>query len=256
MYIYAYNEAGDAVGSTCNLKVYGSDTALIADDKGPEIDIYLDDRSFRSGDVVTPTPMLIVDLQDGSGINASGAGLGHRIEAWIDDSPTSIDLTEFYTTSAEDYRMGSAERELLELVPKEYKVRVRAWDIFNNPAEATAYFRILEGEAGDLVVTDVVNYPNPMGKETTFLFRHNQTRPLDVQIDLFTPGGRKIRTLESLNVTDRFVQIPWDGHDRDGDRVANGVYFYRLRVTLAGVEGEQGVEAQTIEIIEKVAVAQ
>ncbi len=253
MYVYAYDEKGDAAGATCNLKVYGSDTISIPEWDGPEIDIYLDDRSFRSGDVVTPTPMLIVDLMDTSGINASGAGLGHRIEAWIDENPNSIDLTEFYTTLPEDYRQGSAERELLDLVPGEYKVRVRAWDIFNNPAEATAYFRILEGEANDLLVTDVVNYPNPMGMETKFLFRHNQTRPLDVQIDIFTAGGRKIRTLEAQNVTDRFVQVPWDGHDRDGHRVANGVYFYRLRVALTGLEGEEG---QTVEVIEKVAVAQ
>ncbi len=253
LYVYAYNDVGDAAGATCNVKVYGSDTAVVADGNGPDIEIYLDDRSFRSGDVVTPTPMLIVDLEDGSGINASGAGLGHRIEAWIGENPNPVDLTEFYSTSATDYRIGSAERELLDLEPGEYKVRVRAWDIFNNPSEGTAYFRILEGEAEDLVVTDVVNYPNPMGRETEFLFRHNQSRPLDVKIDIFTAGGRKIRTLEEKNVTDRFVRVPWNGHDRDGRRVANGVYFYRLRVTVAGGEGD---EERTIEVIEKIAVAQ
>ena len=253
LYVYAYSSTRDAGGATKHLKVYGSDTSVVADANGPDINIYLDDRSFRSGDVVTSTPMLIVDLEDGSGINASGAGLGHRIEAWIGDDPNPVDLTEFYSTSVEDYRSGSAERELLNLEPGEYKIRVRAWDIFNNPSEGTAYFRILEGEPEALMVTDVMNYPNPMGKETEFLFHHNQSRPLDVQLDIFTAGGRKIRTLESSGVTDRFVRLPWDGNDRDGRHVANGVYFYRLRVTLVGQEGEEG---QSVEIIEKVAVAQ
>lgn len=253
LYAYAYSETEDAAGATCNVKIYGSDTAQIVDGDGPDIRIFMDNRTFRSGDVVTPTPMLIVDLEDGSGVNASGAGLGHRIEAWIGDNPTPIDLTEFYTTSPADYRTGSAEREVLDLKPGEYKVRVRAWDIFNNPAETSAFFRIVEGEADDLVVTDVVNYPNPMGKETEFLFRHNQNRPLDVSIDIFTAAGRKVQRMEARNVTDRFVRIPWDGHDMDGRRLANGVYFYRLRVTIAGGDGGEG---QSVEIIEKLAVAQ
>ena len=253
LYAYAFSKSSDAVGATCNIKVYGSDTAVISDGNGPDIHIFLDDRSFRSGDVVTQTPMLLVDLEDGSGINASGAGLGHRIEAWIGDDPNPIDLTEFYTTSATDYRFGTAERELLELPSGEYKVRVRAWDIFNNPSESTAFFRILEGgEEGELQVTEVSNYPNPMGRETSFLFRHNQSQPLDVEIDIYTSGGRKIRHLEQRSVTDRFVRVSWDGHDSDGDRVGNGIYFYRLRVSVAGGEGEG---SQRVEVIEKVAVA-
>jgi hypothetical protein len=250
IYAYAWEPGRDGVGSTCNVIVYGSDTSATIETSGPDIFIFMDDRTFRSGDVVTPTPMLIVDLEDESGINASGAGIGHRIEAWIGENPNPIDLTEFYSTSATDYRVGSAEREILDLEPGEYRVRVRAWDIFNNPSEATAFFRILEGEAGDLAVTDVLNYPNPMGKQTEFLFRHNQSAPLDVTVDIFTSAGRKIRVLRSPGVTDRFVRIPWDGRDSDGRRVANGVYFYRLRVVLGEGEGEQ-----VVEVIEKVAVA-
>lgn len=250
LYAYAFTESEDAAGGTAHIRVYGSSTVEVTDKDGPDINVYLDDRSFRTGDVVTPTPMLIVDLQDTSGINASGAGLGHRIEAWIGESSTPIDLTEFYTTSPTDYREGSAERELLDLEPGEYKVRVRAWDIFNNPSQTTTYFRVVAGEQEDLVVTEVANYPNPMGKETEFLFRHNQSVPLDVQVDIYTASGRKIRRLERRQVTDRFVRIPWDGHDTDGGRVANGVYFYRLRVEVAGEEGK------SVEVIDRVAVAQ
>lgn len=251
IYAYAWEKGRDGVGSTCNVVIYGSDTAASIETDGPAITIFVDDRTFRSGDIVTPTPMLIVDLEDESGINASGAGIGHRIEAWVGESPNPIDLTEFYSTSPTDYRLGTAEREILDLEPGEYRVRVRAWDIFNNPSESTAWFRIVEGEPDDLVVTDVLNYPNPMGKETEFLFRHNQSAPLDVTIDIFTAAGRKIRRLDARGVTDRFVRVPWDGRDADGRRVANGVYFYRLRVLLG-----EGEEQQIVEVIEKVAVAQ
>jgi hypothetical protein len=249
IHAYAYSGVTDAVGSSRNVRVFGSDVSTVSDTAGPAISIYLDDRSFRSGDVVTPQPLLIVDLSDTSGINSSGSSLGHRIEAWIDGSPNAIDLTDFYQTGVTDYRVGSAERTLLGLAPGEHHVKVRAWDIYNNPRMGEALFRITEGGEANLVVTNVVNYPNPMGRETEFTFQHNQSRPLDVEIAIFTMGGRKVRTLEARSVSDRFVRIPWDGTDSDGAPMANGVYFYRIRVSVPGNE-----EAGTYESIEKVAI--
>lgn len=250
---YAYNDVEDAVGGTNHIMVYGSDTTTIVDTEGPKIKIFLDDRTFSSGDVVTPTPMLIVDLRDGSGINSSGAGIGHRIEAWINGSPNAVDLTDLYTTSPTDYREGSAERELLNLEQGEHTVRVRGWDIFNNPAEATATFKIVgTGENPALQVTEIANYPNPMTRETDFTFRHNQSVPLDVEIAIFTPGGRKVQTLEAKAVQQRRVKLHWDGRDSDGDPLANGVYYYRVRATKTSAEG--GV-SETVETIEKLVVA-
>jgi hypothetical protein len=221
----------------------------VNDTAGPAIRIFLDDRSFRSGDVVTPQPLLIVDLADTSGINSSGSSLGHRIEAWIDGSPTAIDLTEYYQTSLTDYRSGSAERSLLGLEPGEHHIRVRAWDIYNNPRVGEAIFKITEGGEAELVVTNVVNYPNPMARETEFTFQHNQSRPLDVEIAIFTAAGRKVRTLEARSVTDRFVRVHWDGTDADGDPLANGVYLYRLNVRVPS-----NPDAGEYESIEKVAI--
>jgi hypothetical protein len=35
---------------------------------------------------------------------------------------------------------------------------------------------------------------------------------------------------------DSFVKVPWDGRDRDGDVIANGVYLYKL--TVRTVDGQ------------------
>lgn len=249
VYAYAYNENGDAAGMTRNVIVYGADNSPVTDTDGPDIKLFVDDRTFRSGDVVTPEPLLIVDLADPSGINSSGSSIGHRIEAWIDGDPNSVDLTETYQTQPTDYGQGTAQRRLLELGPGEHQIRVRAWDIYNNVSEGSTYFRIADADENELKVLDVVNYPNPMARETDFLFRHNQTRPLDVDLSIFTPSGRKVRELEARSVSDRFVRIRWDGTDADGHQLANGVYLYRLRVRVVG-----DTEDREFETIEKVAV--
>jgi hypothetical protein len=250
MHVYAFNDQQDAAGATAHIRVYGTDTATVTDVHGPELHLFLDDRSFRSGDMVTPTPLLIVDLADSSGINSSGSGLGHHIEAWLDGSARSIDLSDNYQTLPTDYGKGSVERRLLDLTPGEHQIRVRGWDIFNNPSEGVAYFRIGEHADSVLEVEQVVNYPNPMSRETDFTFVHNQTRPLDVEIAIFTLSGRKLRQLETRGARERFVRVHWDGTDSDGGLLANGVYLYRLKVRIAG--DESGNEYQ---IIDKVAIA-
>jgi flagellar hook assembly protein FlgD len=51
-----------------------------------------------------------------------------------------------------------------------------------------------------------------------------------VTVRIFTIAGRLIQELESHHVTDVTVRVPWDGRDRDGAAIANGVYVYKIIV--------------------------
>ncbi len=75
--------------------------------------------------------------------------------------------------------------------------------------------------------------PNPFADATVFTFRQNQTVPLDVEVKIYTLAGRLIQSLEQTSAGEPFVRIPWDGRDRDGDVLANGVYLYKLIVRTA-----------------------
>ncbi len=104
--------------------------------------VYLDSRSFRPGDMVSERPTLIVDLRDSSGINTSISGIGHRIEAWVNNSMQSKDLTESYTSKLDDYREGTVEYPLNGLAQGRNSIRVRAWDSYNNSATAETFFDV------------------------------------------------------------------------------------------------------------------
>jgi flagellar hook assembly protein FlgD len=52
--------------------------------------------------------------------------------------------------------------------------------------------------------------------------------PIDVEVRIYTIAGRLIQTLQEYSIADRFVRIPWDGRDHDGDPIANGVYLYKV----------------------------
>lgn len=70
------------------------------------------------------------------------------------------------------------------------------------------------------------NMPNPFNPKTTIAF--TLPAPQDVTIDVFDISGRKVVTLlsDSLGAGRHFVE--WTGRDADGQRVASGVYFYRM----------------------------
>ena len=77
----------------------------------------------------------------------------------------------------------------------------------------------------------LVNYPNPLNPETWIPY-HLATAG-DVVITIYNARGRVVRRLEFGHqpagyYTSRARAAHWDGRNRMGERVASGVYFYRL----------------------------
>lgn len=98
----------------------------------------------------------------------------------------------------------------------------------------------------DFALTDVLNYPNPLRNEerTTFSFR--LTADADyVDFDIYTVNGRRVREMRGLpghagyNPSSGDAAITWDGRDQDGDKVANGLYFVRVRAVSRGRTAEE-----------------
>ena len=84
----------------------------------------------------------------------------------------------------------------------------------------------------DLVIENVLNYPNPFINYTEFWFNHNSSTPLNVTIQIFTISGRLVKTILGTtdpNENNSFSRdFYWDGRDDFGDKVGKGVYIYKL----------------------------
>lgn len=227
LFAYAFDEDRRrfAKGSSKQFTVGGVNTTIADDEEGPEIDIFLDTRSFKAGDFVNPIPLLIVDLFDETGVNATGLGIGHDIQAWIDDEAQGINLTKSYSVSLVDFRKGTVEQELFNLACGRHSLRVRAWDVFNNYSESETYFQIPCGATP--VLDEVYNYPNPFSGETRFSFRHSELEPVATELQIYSADARLVRTLHG-EVNTRSATVPWDGRDGEGNILPNGSYHYRL----------------------------
>lgn len=223
--IYFSNDSTDGAGFT-NITVNGTNPDALPDSLGPQIKLYLDRKSFRPGDVVGSSPTLIAELSDSNGLNTSGASIGHRLEAWLDEKPESFDLSDYYKSKLDTYTEGVIEYPLGTLSKGTHKLRLRAWDTYNNSSTEETMFNVVSGDG--LKISNVFNYPNPFSSATVFTFEHNQVVNIDVQVKIYTVAGRLIQTIKQNNIANQFARIPWDGRDRDGDVPANGVYLYKI----------------------------
>ncbi|MCU0428058.1 MAG: type IX secretion system sortase PorU [Candidatus Kapabacteria bacterium] len=231
LFVYAVSTDGRKFGrgATSQFTIGDVDETAVNDGIGPEIRLFLDTRSFKAGDFVGTTPTLIADIYDATGVNATGTGIGHDIQCWIDNNPIPITLTQSYRISLEDPRRGTVERILSALSPGLHRIRVRAWDIFNNYSESETYFRVV-GAGEQLVLTELLNYPNPFTETTTLRFRHNQITEQPYTVGIYSTNGVPVKIFSGMT-TSRTIEIPWDGRDEFGNRVASGAYIFNVNLT-------------------------
>ena len=224
---YFSNNSTQGSGFTTRFNLSGIDTNAAIDTTGPEIAIYMGNRTFRTGDIINQNSKIITDFYDFSGINLTGT-IGHKIEAIMDDNENNkIDLTPFYNSTT-GYQYGSLEYPIESIADGKHNLKIKAWDTYNNFNVGSVDFVVMN--SSELKVENVYNYPNPMRDNTSFLFQHNLDIPLKVEIKIYTVSGRIIKELNSPNVTEKFVKIDWDGKDTDGDNIANGTYLYKVIV--------------------------
>ena len=134
------------------------------------------------------------------------------------------------------------------MVSGEYELWIQAEDRsrnvsgnFGNPQSGLDY-RISFEVIREASITRVVNYPNPFTSSTRFVFTLTGTTPPDYfKIQVMTVSGKIVREitlaeLGQLRIGRNITDYAWDGTDQFGDRLANGLYLYRV---VASIEGER-----------------
>lgn len=250
---YAVNNTStvDAHGEYSEVIVGGSEKVIDTDLSAPEVNIFINDTTFSSGQVVGPSPILLVKLVDENGINISNAGFGNELLLTLNDNEPII-LNEYYSTALDTYQEGWITYPLDNLEPGRYQATIEASDIFNNAAQETIEFFITEENSIEL--TEIFSYPNPIMPgvdETTISFRHDRLgEDLQTFLTITDMQGNEILT-ESYrfdNVSESTLQIVWNLASSGAGRVGKGIYIYRLKVQ-SKVDGSSGEVFRRIVIL-------
>jgi hypothetical protein len=210
----------------------GSDNLAVADEQGPDIEIFLNTLSFSSGDITTPDPMLMVQLFDSSGINTVGNGIGHDIVAIIDDNyHEPLVLNDYFTPETDSYQKGDIQYRIGPFANGLHTLTLKVWDVLNNSSEKTIEFQVDSGAR--LSISNLQSRPNPYYEGTSFFFENNKPgSALDVTIRIYSLMGKLLTALEYSVLTESTESglLYWNGKDASGNELPPGLYVYTLVV--------------------------
>lgn len=124
-------------------------------------------------------------------------------------------------------------------VDGEYEMIVTGKDKSNNTAGNIEY-RVVFEVINKPMISNMLNYPNPFTTSTAFVFTITGNEiPQNIKIEIMTITGKIVREitkdeLGTLRIGRNITEFKWDGTDQYGQKLANGIYLYRVITNLNG----------------------
>ena len=218
-------------------------TVYVEKDKiNPLFDVTFDGRHIIDGEYVSANPEILFRLKDENKYLALNDTSGFLIYMYYPNNPTEpvliaksqSDVTFIPATNLNDGRNNEARLIYKPMLTDgTYEIRAQGIDRSNNDAGKYDY-RIKFKVDSKPSITNVLNYPNPFSTSTQFVFTiTGATVPEQLIIQIFSASGKVVKEitreeLGNLHVGTNVTDYKWDGTDNFGDRLANGVYFYRV----------------------------
>jgi hypothetical protein len=121
----------------------------------------------------------------------------------------------------------------------EYELVITGKDKSANTAGNLEY-KVIFQVVNTPMISNLLNYPNPFTTSTAFVFTLTGSEiPQQLKIEILTVTGRVVREitrdeLGPLRIGRNLTEFKWDGTDQYGQKLANGVYLYRVVTNLNG----------------------
>jgi Peptidase family C25 len=221
------------------------DFEVVEDSYNPLLDVTFDGTHILNKDIVSSKPHIQIKLKDESKYIALSDTSLFRIQVRYPNGT----IKEFAFTSPElkftpaNLTAGEniAQVDLLPYFPQdgEYELIISAKDVVGNKA-GTAPYRILFQVINKPMISNMLNYPNPFTTSTAFVFTITGSEvPQNIRIQILTITGKVVREITKeelgpLNIGRNITEFKWDGTDQFGQKLANGVYLYRVISNLNG----------------------
>lgn len=206
-----------------------SETNPETDNTSPEISLFVGDTTFMSGGITNPNTQLVARLYDKHGINISGYGIGNSLTAVLDGE--SFIVNDYFIADVNDYSRGTVTFPLENLKPGKHILTLKAWDVYNNPAQATIEFTVTGTE--NLIIQSFGNHPNPFQKSTQLTFTHNRSGDdLEGTLTLYDVTGTILHTYQ-FNILSSSYEVDLLTLTQGVNFTKNqsaGLYFARLSV--------------------------
>ncbi len=218
----------------------------------PLLDVTFDGVRIMNGDVVSAKPHILVNLKDENKFLALNETTAFRVYL---KKPSDLVEKRVYFASGLVFTPAQLPSNSCKI---EYDAQlsedgkhlliVQATDRSKNISGAIDY-RITFDVVNKSTITQVMNYPNPFSTSTRFVFNLTGSEVPDMfNIQIMTITGKIVKTIQRdelgpLHVGRNITEYAWDGKDDFGDKLANGVYLYKVQTKING----QNIEHRSTE---------
>ena len=209
----------------------------------PLLDVTFDGIRILNGDIVSAKPNILITIKDENKFLELNDTSAFTVMLQGPNQPTARRIFFAqglqFTPANLPKNSCSINYNPNLMVDGKYSLTVQAKDRSNNRSGAQSY-QIQFEINNKPTVTNVLNYPNPFSTSTKFVFTLTGSEIPEVfTIQIITITGKLIREitrseLGHLHIGRNITDYTWDGRDEYGDKLANGVYLYKVVTKLNG----------------------
>lgn len=213
---------------------------VLKDSKQPLLDILFDGRPIVNGEIISPEPIINITLKDENKfllLNDTS-----YLSVFIRKEEETNFRRVYYATGQLNLvpaNNGEENKLTVEYKPSrlsdgKYTMKVSSKDASNNTNQND--YEITFEVINESSISNFYPYPNPVTTAMKFVFTLTGDKiPEKVKIQILTVSGKVVREISkeelgALRIGNNVSDFTWDGTDQFGDRLANGVYFYKVMI--------------------------
>lgn len=236
--------------------------AVAADNYKPVLDVTFDGVHILNNDIVSAQPHILIKLKDESRFLLLDDTSLVTIQLVYPDGSNrrfyfNNDTLRFTPANSQQENVATVDFTPLFLEDGAYQLIVHGKDKTGNTAgnlDFTVTFQVYNKP----MISNLFNYPNPFTTSTAFVFTITGSQvPQNIRIQVLTITGKIVKEITKeelgpLHIGRNITDYKWDGTDEYGQKLANGVYLYRVLTNLNGKQldkfptvGKDGVEVNT-----------
>ncbi|UOR06288.1 C25 family cysteine peptidase [Hymenobacter aerilatus] len=204
----------------------------------PTLDVAFDGQHILNGDIVSPSPLVTVQLQNNNLLRPvkEASNFSLFLVKPGESNATEVNMNSSAVAFMADSAKGMARieyRPITALADGKYTLIAQGRDASGSTAGSQEY-RVTFEVINESTITNVYPYPNPMTSKAKFVFTLTGAQvPRNMKIQILSLTGRVVREimmaeLGPLRIGNNISDYAWDGTDEFGDRLANGTYLYRV----------------------------
>ncbi|MES1221472.1 MAG: C25 family cysteine peptidase, partial [Bacteroidota bacterium] len=216
------------------------------DSLNPLLDVTFDGVHILNHDIVSAKPSVLIKLKDeAKWMILDDTSLVTVQLRYPDGSLKQIhfsnDTLKFTPAGQAPNPDNTATIEFLPHLAQdgEYELIVSGRDKSANVSGKIQY-RVAFQVINKAMISNMLNYPNPFTTSTAFVFTVTGSEvPQNIRIQVLTITGKIVREITKqelgpIHIGRNITEFKWDGTDQYGQKLANGIYLYRVITNLNG----------------------